>query len=105
MLLFDKLFKATCEIGEKIRNGQWTDNGQSINECEENCKKQSDFIDRAEKSEADKCRKARLKVESGEWFVSRFFRRIIVHMQLLEANEGTDYSVEMDILETELIMT
>ena len=98
--LFDDLFHGVCEIGKQIRAGQWTDSGRSIEDWEKTCRSQSGFIYSAKHSDVEQYTNAKSKVESGDWFVSNFFHGIIVHMQLLEAIEGADYSVEMDLLET-----
>jgi hypothetical protein len=99
IVLFDELFRAVCEIGEKIRSQLLTDNELSITDCVENCEALSAYIHKTGQKDVDKYREAQSKVQNGEWFVSDFFHRIIVHMQLLEAIEEMDYSVEMDILE------
>lgn len=98
--VFDALFQAVCETGERIRKGQFADSGLSVERLKENGKSLADYCEGATERDAVAYRNAQFKTEDGTWFMSRFFRRILVHMQLLEALRGADYAVETDILGT-----
>ncbi len=96
---FDKIFQAISSIKEVISTKQLDYTVFPVNYCKEECIKRAVHLDNAVHTISDQ-RDKKQKLESGEWFVSLSFRKVIVHMQLLEAIHNLNFSLEKDILET-----
>lgn len=99
ILLFDLILDSVCKSIAKIGKRS-IDDKKTIKECADNCKKLAEFIYIKPQTEFSDYEAAHTRIERGEWFVSKDFRSIITHLQLLKSLEGEDFSVEIDVLET-----